>query len=101
MSAVETTLLLAAGVFALRLSGLTLAGAAVPPAWERALGFVPVATLTALVVSALTGSGSEAPMRVLAVAGAAIVAHRTRQTWLCILIGVALYWLLRLAHGAL
>lgn len=96
MSAVWSILAMGAGVFALRLSGLALREVAIPRAWERALGFVPVALLTALVVSSLAGPGAGGIDRLAAAAGAALVAHRTGRMWVCILSGMALYWLLRL-----
>jgi branched-subunit amino acid transport protein len=82
-----------AGVYALRLAGLVLRDVSLPPAWERALGFVPVALLTGLVVVGLTGQVSDEPSRMIAVAGAAVVAHRTRKMWACILAGMVVYWL--------
>ena len=88
---------MAVGVYALRLGGLLLAGRSVPPTWERALGFVPVATLTALVVSSLAGRPDEGPVRLVAAVGAGLAARRTGRAWVCILVGMAVYWLLRLA----
>jgi branched-subunit amino acid transport protein len=46
-----------------------------------------VAMIYALVATLLTGQG------------AAVIAARTRRLWACILGGMALYWLLRLATG--
>ena len=83
-----------AGVYALRLAGLALRDVALPPVWERALRFVPVALLTGLVVVGLTGQASAEPIRLVAVAGAAFVAHRTGKMWACILGGMVTYWLL-------
>lgn len=96
MSTVWLILGMGAGVYALRLTGLALREVAVPPSWERALGFVPVALLTALVVVSLAGRVDDGGTRLLALVGAAIVAHGTGQMWACILSGMALYWLLRL-----
>ena len=97
MSALGPILGMAVGVYALRLAGFLLAGVGVPPAWERALGFVPVATLTALVVSSLAGRPDEGPARLLAAAVAGLAAWHTGRAWVCIVVGMALYWLLRLA----
>jgi branched-subunit amino acid transport protein len=96
MSHLPTILSMAVGVFALRIGGLALAGARVPPAWERALGFVPVATLTALVVASLAGRPDEAPIRLLAAVAAGLAARRTGRAWVCIVVGMAVYGLLRL-----
>jgi branched-subunit amino acid transport protein len=96
VSPIELLLSLAAGIFGLRLTGLALAGRTLPPTLERALGFVPVATLTALVVSSLAGRPDEAPTRVAAAAVAGMAARRFGRAWLCILVGLAVYWALRL-----
>ena len=96
MSALVPILAMAGSVYSLRIAGLLLAGRTVPPSWERALGFVPVATLTALVVSSLIGRTDEAPVRLVAALAAGLVGRRSGRAWLCILVGMALYWLLRL-----
>jgi branched-subunit amino acid transport protein len=96
MNALGAILAMAVGMYALRATGLLLADVAVPPAWERALAFVPVATLTALVVTSLAGRPDEGPVRLIAAAGAGFVARRTGRMWACIVSGMALYWLLRL-----
>ena len=93
-SAVWLILGMGAGVYALRLLGLALRDVALPPVWERALRFVPVALLTGLVVVSLTGQVSAEPIRLVAVAGAAYVAYRTGKMWACILAGMVVYWLL-------
>jgi branched-subunit amino acid transport protein len=82
------------GVYALRLVGLVLHDVALPPLWERALRFVPVALLTGLVVVGLTRQVSAEPIRLIAVAGAAFVAYRTGKMWACILGGMVTYWAL-------
>ena len=96
MSDLGVILVMAAGMYTMRLSGFLLAGAAMPPAWERALGFVPVATLTALVVSTLVGRPDEAPIRLVAAAAAGLAAWRIGPAWACIGAGMLVYWLLRL-----
>jgi branched-subunit amino acid transport protein len=58
------------------------------------LRFVPIALLTGLVVVGLTGQVSAEPSRLVAVAGAAFVAHRTGKMWACILGGMVVYWLI-------
>jgi branched-subunit amino acid transport protein len=83
-----------AGVYALRIVGLALRDVALPAVWERALRFVPVALLTGLVVVGLNGQVSAEPMRLIAVAGAALAAYRTGKMWACILGGMVTYWLL-------
>jgi branched-subunit amino acid transport protein len=82
------------GVYGLRLAGLVLRDVALPPVWERALRFVPVALLSGLVVIGLSGQVRDEPTRLIAVAGAALIAHRTGQMWACIVGGMVVYWLL-------
>jgi branched-subunit amino acid transport protein len=95
VSAVWQILAMAAGVYALRVGGMALRDVVIPEGWERALRFVPVAVLTALVVSSLAGRGEERWAGIAAAVGAAIVARRTGRMWACIVGGMALYWLLR------
>lgn len=90
----QHALVMGAGVYALRLAGLLLPGAAVPPGWNRALGFLPIALLTALVVTSLAGQADGLGVRLVAAGGGVLVAYRTRQMWACIASGMLLYWLL-------
>ena len=96
MTTIWLILLMGAGVYALRLAGLVLRDVSVPPAWERAFAFVPVALLTALVVSSLAGAPEGGGARLVAAAGAALVARWTGQMWACILSGMVIYWLVSL-----
>ena len=94
MSATWLILAMGAGVYALRLAGFVLPERAVPPAWDRALRFVPVALLTALVVASLGAQADGDPSRLVAAAAGGFVAHRTRQMWACIVAGMLVHWLL-------
>ena len=87
---------LGAGMYALRLVGFLAPDVALPRAWERALAFLPVALLAALVVSGLGGASGGDPARIGAAVGATLVAWRTRRMWACIAAGMAIVWLLRL-----
>jgi branched-subunit amino acid transport protein len=100
MSPLELILGMALLVYTLRLTGFLLAARDIPPTWERVLGFVPIATLTALVVASLAGRSDEGPMRLVAIAGAGFIAQRTGRAWACIVVGMVLYWLLRFAVRA-
>ncbi len=97
MSSVWLILAMGAGVYALRIAGLVLRDVTVPPEWERALGFVPVALLTALVVGSLAGPADGGGTRLAAAVAATLIARLTGQMWACILSGMAVYWLARLA----
>lgn len=93
-----------AATYALRLSLIGLAGrVSLPPLVERALRYVPVAALTALVVPDLVGgsAGNAAGWALLTQnprlwAGivAALVAWRTRNVLLTVGAGMAVLWLL-------
>ncbi|CAA9585375.1 MAG: hypothetical protein AVDCRST_MAG88-3851 [uncultured Thermomicrobiales bacterium] len=95
MNTIWLILLLGTGVYALRFAGLALPNAALPPVWERSLGFVPPALLTALVVASLAGPVAGGGDRWLAAAGAAAIVRMTGRMWACILGGMGIYWLLR------
>jgi branched-subunit amino acid transport protein len=96
VSTVATVLGMAAGVYAVRIGGLLLAGRAIPRSWERGMTFVPVATLTALVVVSLAGRPDEAGPRLVAATVAGIAAWRVRRVWVCLVVGLGVYGILRL-----
>lgn len=85
---------MAAGLYALRLTGFTLARVAVPREAERALAFVPVAMLAALVVASLDLRADAGSARLAAALVAGVVTWRTGRLWVCILVGMSVYWLL-------
>ena len=82
--------------FGSRLAGLTVR-MHLPAFWLRFLHFVPIAVFAALVTPSLQGSRGEGGIRVLAAALAAFVAWRSRQLAVAIGVGMAAFWLLRLA----
>lgn len=99
MSDLGLVLAMGGAVFLLRLGGVTLPERAVPPTAERALRFVPVSLLAALLVISLLGParGGSADWRAMAaVAIGAAIAHRTGRLWACIVAGLVAIWLLRL-----
>lgn len=99
MSMYGLILMMAMAVYALRLTGFLLSSLSMPPAWERALGFVPTATLTALVAASLAGADDDRPRRLLAVVGAGVAARYTGRAWVCIVVGMLVFGLLRLLVG--
>lgn len=96
MSTIWLIVMMAAGVYLLRIAGLVLPDVEIPPFWRQALEFVPVALLTALVVSSLMGGSETEPARFAAVGAGGLVAYRSRKMWACIAAGMAVFWLLRL-----
>lgn len=108
MSTVSIWLLflaIALGTFTLRFLFIYLFGKIEMPNWlSRALRFVPAAALAALVFPALTHPTGHLDLslqnfRLLAGLGGAIVAWRTRNVLLTILVGMALLWALEAVFG--
>ena len=81
--------------FGSRYAGLALR-AELPDFWVRFLRFVPIAVFASLVTPSLEGSRNEWAIRVVAAAVAAAAAWRTRQLWVAIAGGMAVFWLLRI-----
>ncbi|MBS3932911.1 MAG: AzlD domain-containing protein [Truepera sp.] len=87
--------------FGLRLSFLALSGRLAAPDWlTRALRFVPVAVLTALVVPAIIYREGALSLsldneRLIAGLLAAIVAWRTRSVLATLAVGMGSVWLLQ------
>lgn len=84
------------GVYGLRIGGLLLPNVSIPPSWEQALRFLPVALLSALVTVGLTGPSGGEPAGLVAAGVGAIVAWWTRRMWACIAAGLVTFWLLAL-----
>lgn len=89
-----TILLMAAVTYGPRLLGLSLSRLELPPFWLRFLEFVPVAVFAALVVPALPNEG-ETSIRLVAAGVAALVLWRVRSLWLGLLVGMTVFWGLR------
>jgi branched-subunit amino acid transport protein len=93
--------MVAAGVltFLTRFSFIAISGRWYPPAgFRRALQFVPVAVLTAIIVPelfAVSGKLAFSPInpRFIAAAVALAVACKTRNTILTIVVGMLVFWL--------
>ncbi len=96
MTAVWIILGVAGALYLLRVSGFVLAEDVVPEVLSRSLNYVPIATLTALIVSSIAAKPDVSLVRVVAALGATAIVWFTRRMWLCIVAGMGLYWLLRL-----
>lgn len=100
-----TMLLLGALTYAIRLSFILLMGRFQAPEWVlRALRFVPPAVLTAIVFPEVFMTAGRLDItpgneRLLAGLLAALVAWRTKNAVLTVVVGMAVLWLLRLAGG--
>lgn len=108
MSALSIWLLFLAiglGTFTLRFLFIYLFGKIEMPIWlSRALRFVPAAALAALVFPALTHPAGQLDItlnnfRLLAGLGGAIVAWRTKNVLLTILVGMVILWTLEAVFG--
>ncbi len=93
------------GTFTLRFLFIYLFGKIEMPEWlSRALRFVPAAVLAALVFPALTHPAGYLDVslnnfRLLAGLGGAVVAWRTRNVLLTILVGMTILWTLEAVFG--
>lgn len=96
MTTVAAIAAMAVAVYVVRVGGLLLAGQPIPEPFERVLAFVPVATLTAFVVMSLAGRPEEGAPQLIAAAAAGIAVWRTRRVWVCLVVGMGVYALLRL-----
>jgi branched-subunit amino acid transport protein len=83
--------------YATRLAGLALGDRTVPPAAARFLHFVPIAAFAALVAPGLGGIDQDTVPRLLAAAAASVAVVRYGRLWACIAVGMAVFWLARLA----
>ncbi len=80
--------------FGSRLLGLFVT-APLPPFWLRFIRFVPIALFAALVTPSLAGTRGEGLERVIAAAVCGLLAWRTRQLWIGLFAGMAVFWVLR------
>ena len=93
------------GTFTLRFLFIYLFGKIEMPNWlSRALRFVPAAALAALVFPALTHPAGQLDLslsnfRLLAGLGGALVAWRTKNVLLTILVGMVLLWTFEAVFG--
>lgn len=93
------------GTFTLRFLFIYLFGKIKMPDWlQRALRFVPAAALAALVFPALTHPMGQIDIsltnfRLLAGLGGAVIAWRTRNVLLTIIVGMTLLWVLEASFG--
>ena len=67
-----------------------------PDFWIRFLHFVPIAVFAALVTPSVAGDLGEGEIRLTAALVAALAAWRTKQIWIAIVVGMAVFWLLRI-----
>ena len=79
------------GIYLLRLAGLSMPLTEIPPFWVRALRFLPVALLAALVSSSRAGIASGEIGRIVALIVAGLVVWKSRRMWAAIASGLAVF----------
>ncbi|MCL4395744.1 MAG: AzlD domain-containing protein [Chloroflexi bacterium] len=101
MSPLLTVVIAGAVTYTTRLSFIAAHGRLQVPEWfTRAMTFVPVAVLSAIILPELVARDGEfvlsvASWRILAGASATLIAWRTKNVWLTIAAGMAALWLLQ------
>lgn len=83
----------AIATFVTRIGGFTLGERRMPPAFDRFLGWVPVASFAALAVPGLADGAGSFPARLLGAAVAALVVLRFRALPLALAGGLGAFWL--------
>ncbi len=78
-----------------RYTGLSLGKREPPQAVRYFLAYIPIAAFAALVAPDVVQGGDEMAPRLLGAGIAAVVAYRVGKLWVCIAVGMAVYWLLR------
>ncbi len=96
MSDTLVILAMAAVTYGTRAAGLLLTDVRLSPFWLAFLRFVPVSVFAALVTPSLAGGRGEGVERVVAAVLAGVLMWRTRQLWLGLLVGMGVFWGLRL-----
>jgi branched-subunit amino acid transport protein len=86
-------------VFGIRLTGMLAHRVQIPETCERALGYAPVAVISAITAVSLSNQASSDSIRLLAAGGAALIMLAVGRIWACILGGLGLFWLLRFLLG--
>jgi branched-subunit amino acid transport protein len=101
MSPMLTVLIAGAVTYATRLSFIAAHGRLLLPEWfKRALTFVPVAVLSAIILPELVAHNGQTVIsifnwRLLAGIVATLIAWRTKSVWLTIAVGMAALWALQ------
>jgi branched-subunit amino acid transport protein len=95
MTPTLTILLMALVTYLPRLAGFILSGREVSGFWLRFFRFVPITVFAALIFPALPGSLGEEWIRVFAATVAALAIWRLKSLWVGIVVGMGVFWLLR------
>lgn len=82
-----------------RIAGFYAGSHDLPDRSQRILAYVPIGAFTAIVTLGFTDSGGELGMRIPAAAVAGALALGKAPLWLCLVVGLATYGILRFAFG--
>jgi branched-subunit amino acid transport protein len=80
-----------------RVAGLALGHRSVPAVIQRFLTYVPIAAFAALAAPGLGGRDDELVPRLVAATVAALMVLRLRRLWVCLAVGMTVFWLTRWA----
>ena len=81
--------------YATRIGGLMVGDRPVPAPVERFLRYVPIAAFAALTAPGLSESDGESLPRLLGAGIAAAAVLKFGRLWLCIAVGMSVFWLSR------
>lgn len=96
MSAWIAIVAMGIGIYAVRTSGLVMPDLRRIERWKQLLDFLPPAILGALFVATLLPQTEDRELRLIAVLVAGLISYLIGRAWICILTGLALFWMLRL-----
>lgn len=82
-----------------RIVGFYLRADRLSPRFKRFLDDVPIAAFAALAAPGILAGGDENLPRTVAALVAAVFVWKFRSLWVCIVTGLAAYWVARLALG--
>ena len=86
--------------YATRILGLVLGARDIPPYVDRVLGYVPLGAFTAIVALGLTDAGNQLSARVAGMVAAGLIAWRLGTLWVALVVGFAVFSMLRLVLGS-
>jgi branched-subunit amino acid transport protein len=95
LGAIPLIVIAAVITYATRFAGLSFGDRDIPPVAQRFLHYVPIAAFSALVAPGLGGRDDDLLPRVAAAAMATLVVIKVDRLWVCLAVGMAVFWLTR------
>jgi branched-subunit amino acid transport protein len=94
-------LILAAAVitYLTRITGFYLRADRFSPRFKQFLDDVPIAAFAALAAPGILAGGDENGPRIVAALVAAVFVYKFQKLWVCVVTGLAAYWMARLVMG--